>query len=53
MSTRALLIAKRILDGTGEAVRTPAGAKADLIRCYGPYDLATASPYGLEISARR
>jgi hypothetical protein len=53
MSIRALLMTKRVLDESGEAVRTPAGAKADLIRSYGPWDLFAATPYGLEIPARR
>ena len=58
MANRVLLLINRILDDTGEAVRTPSGVNVDLLRAYGRHDkgalpttTATRSPRGATASA--
>jgi hypothetical protein len=54
MTNRVLLLLNRILDDTGEAVRTPSGVNVDLLRAYGRHDKGGLPHYfGNEIPSRR
>ncbi len=54
MNHRVLLLLNRILDDTGEAVRTPSGVNVDLLRAYGRHGKSGLPHYyGNEIPSRR
>ena len=54
MNNRVLLLLNRILDDTGEAMRTPSGVNVDLLRGYGRYHKSGLPHYyGNEIPSRR
>jgi hypothetical protein len=54
MNHRVLLLLNRILDDTGEAMRTPSGVNVDLLRAYGRHSKGGLPHYyGNEIPSRR
>jgi hypothetical protein len=53
MTNRVLLLLNRMLDGAGEAVRTPSGVNPDLLRHYAPRGpRGELDFYGNEVSKR-
>ena len=54
MTNRVLSFLTRVLDGTGEAMRTPSGVNVDLLRAYGRHQKdGLPHYYGNEIPTRR